>query len=153
MESNETIKQPEQKAPVKKKHRGRRILLNLLAVLLIGGGAFVYVRYYFVFGSGIKTGTLNYVVNKGYLFKTYEGEMILSGFSSGKGGIQSNEFLFSIDKKEIAEKLMRLGGMQVELSYKEYLAPLPWRGYSKFVVDSIVSVSNPPASNLPYVVQ
>ncbi len=26
------------------------------------------------------------------------------------------------------------------LHYKEYFATLPWRGYTKFVVDSIVSI-------------
>jgi len=29
----------------------------------------------------------------------------------------------------------------VELHYKEYLAPLPWRGVSQYVVDKIVSVN------------
>lgn len=36
-----------------------------IVLLLLVGGAFFYVRYYFVFGSGVKAGTLNYVVKKG----------------------------------------------------------------------------------------
>jgi hypothetical protein len=31
-------------------------------------------------------------------------------------------------------------GNQFNLHYREYLASLPWRGHSKFVVDSIVSM-------------
>ncbi len=122
----------------------KKILFIVLSVLILGGAGFVYFKYYFVFGSGIKTGTLNYVVHKGYVFKTYEGEMILSGVSSKTPGtIQSNQFLFSVDNEEVAKKLERMGGMEVELQYKEYLGALPWRGYSKFIVDSILSVRRP----------
>ena len=35
---------------------------------------------------------------------------------------------------------MRCSGKEVELHYKEYLSPLPWRGVSEFVVDKILSV-------------
>lgn len=119
----------------------------MLAALILSGVGFVYFRYYFVFGSGVKTGTLNYVVHKGYVFKTYEGEMILSGVSSKTPGtIQSNQFLFSVENEDVAKKLERMGGMEVELQYKEYLGALPWRGYSKFVVDSILSERRPTAS-------
>jgi hypothetical protein len=54
--------------------------------------------------------------------------------------MQSNEFLFSVDNKAVAEKLELASGHQVQLHYREYVATLPWRGYSKFVVDSIVSI-------------
>lgn len=122
----------------------RKGFVIVLIVLILAGVGFVYFKFYFVFGSGVKTGTLNYVVNKGYVFKTYEGEMILSGLSSKvPGTLQSNQFLFSVDKKSVAEKLMRMGGKEVELQYKEYMGALPWRGYSKFVVDSILSVRSP----------
>ncbi|MBE6328694.1 MAG: hypothetical protein IKL19_03345 [Paludibacteraceae bacterium] len=120
------------------------ISFSILALLLIGGG-FFYYRYYFVFGEGVKSGVLNYVVYKGYLFKTYEGKMIQSGFKSsqGTGGIQSNEFIFSIENDSLAKKLELLSGHhELDLHYKEYLAPLPWRGNSKYVIDSIVTIRN-----------
>ena len=43
----------------------RRFIRVAIVLLLLVGGAFFYVRYYFVFGSGVKAGTLNYVVKKG----------------------------------------------------------------------------------------
>jgi hypothetical protein len=99
-------------------------------------------RYYFVFGSGMKAGTLNYVVYKGYVFKTYEGEMILTGLQSkGPASMSSNEFLFSVTNKDLAMKLMVNAGKEMVLHYNEYNGALPWRGYSKFVVDSIVSIA------------
>ena len=111
-------------------------------IVIVAFAVFFYIRFYFVFGEGVKTGQLNYIVYKGYVFKTYEGKLIQSGFRSGKnvGTIQSYEFQFSVEDERIADSLMRCGGREVELHYKEYFAPLPWRGVSEFVVDSIIAV-------------
>lgn len=109
----------------------------VLAVVVLA--ALAYFRYYFVFGEGVKSGELNYVVYKGVLFKTYEGKLIQSGIrSKTAGSIQSYEFEFSVEDPELARRLMLQGGRTVELHYKEYFGALPWRGFTKFVVDSIV---------------
>jgi hypothetical protein len=112
-------------------------IISLIAVLVIAG--VIYFQYFFVFGEGVKAGELNYMVHKGYIFKTYEGKLIQAGFRAKTSGVQSHEFDFSVTNKELAERLMLLGGQNVELHYKEYFGALPWRGFTKFVVDSIVS--------------
>lgn len=118
-----------------------KVISIILAILILAGGITFYVRYYFVFGEGVKAGELNYCTYKGYVFKTYEGKLIQSGFKKGAAGsIQSYEFKFSIENKELADSLMRCSGKNVELHYKEYLHPIVWRGVSEFVVDSIMSV-------------
>jgi hypothetical protein len=110
-------------------------------IVVIVFALFLFFKFYFVFGEGVKAGELNYFVHKGYVFKTYEGKMIQSGFRSQTAGtIQSYEFPFSVEDKAVADSLMRCSGRQVELHYKEYLGVLPWRGVNKFVVDKIVSV-------------
>ena len=118
----------------------RFLWITVLAVLLILAGVFYY-RYYWLFGEGVKSGELNYVVKKGYVFKTYEGKLIQSGFrSKSPGTIQSYEFEFSVIDPGIAEKLMLSSGKEVELHYKEFLHPLAWRGYTNYVVDSIIAI-------------
>ncbi len=118
----------------------------LLAVLAVGLALFLYFRFWFVFGEGVKSGELNYVVRKGVIFKTYEGKLIQSGIRSRTAGsIQSYEFEFSVRDAELAQKLMLQGGRTVELHYREYFGALPWRGFTKFIVDSIVS-SEPAAT-------
>ena len=116
--------------------------ISLIAALVLAG--FIFFKFYFVFGEGVKAGELNFVVYKGYVFKTYEGRAIQAGFGKGKGAngsmIQSYEFDFSITDKAVADSLMRCGGKTVELHYKEYLGTLPWRGKQKYIVDRIVSV-------------
>lgn len=121
--------------------KSKKTLYIILAIVILGLSSFVYYNYYFVFGEGVKAGQLNYVVKKGYLFKTYEGKLIQTGFRTGQpGAIQSNEFEFSVTNDSIAEKMMLNSGKTFELHYKEYVNRLPWRGYSPFVVDKIISI-------------
>lgn len=111
-------------------------------IILAAAGLFFWWRFYFPFGEkGVKAGELNFVVYKGYLFKTWEGRLIQAGYKSQvPGSVQSNEFDFSITNDALAEKLRLCSGKQVELSYTEYLGALPWRGNSKYIVDSIISI-------------
>lgn len=138
----------EYKAPKRKSKAKRYIVLFLILAL----GVFVFVRYYFVFGTGVKSGELNYLVHKGVIFKTYEGKLIQTGFRADKPeGFQSNQFEFSVADKQIAEQLMLASGKNVQLHYKEYFAAIPWRGFTKFIVDSIITVDgSKPNTNLPY---
>ncbi|MDY9919177.1 MAG: hypothetical protein U2P89_09950 [Proteiniphilum sp.] len=123
----------------------RKGLLWFLGILILALGIFIYVRFYYVFGTGVKSGELNYLVYKGVVFKTYEGKLIQSGFRADKpGGLQSNQFDFSVVDKKIAEQLMISSGKNVQLHYKEYFGTLPWRGYTKFIVDSIIMIEEKP---------
>ena len=127
----------------------KKFWVVLLSVAVVALALFVYFRFYFVFGEGVKSGELNYVVYKGVLFKTYEGKLIQSGIrSKTAGSIQSYEFEFSVDDEELARELMLQSGRTLELHYREYFGALPWRGFTKFVVDSIVSV-RPLSDELP----
>ena len=117
----------------------------ILALALAG---FLYIRFYFVFGDGVKAGELNQFIYKGYVWKTYEGKLIQAGFrgsnkSTGGATVESYIFDFSVEDEEVANELMRCSGKSVELHYKEYLGTLPWRGMQKYVVDRIVSTSTP----------
>lgn len=124
--------------PRRKTSFGKVIAIFVLLLLLIGFFAFWW-NYLNVFGEGVKSGQLNYVVKKGNLFKTYEGKLIQSGFRSPTAGaIQSYEFEFSIADDSIANVLMNNSGNFYDLHYKEYRHALPWRGYSRYVVDKII---------------
>ena len=125
-----------------KKRSGAKKILKWLGIIFIVALLFVvWWKYYFVFGEGVKSGEFNYVVKKGNLFKTYEGKLIQSGFRSKTAGtIQSYEFEFSVVNDSIANILMNNSGNYFDLHYKEYKGAIPWRGYSPFIVDKIVSM-------------
>lgn len=113
-------------------------------VIAVALALFVFFKFYFVLGEGVKAGELNQFVYKGWVWKTYEGKIIQTGFRGAKGGgsIQSNEFLFSVTDPEIKARLMRCSGKAVELAYKEYNGMLPWRGMQHYIVYDILSVSD-----------
>ncbi len=124
--------------------------ISALVIFLI----FFWWKFYFVFGEGVKAGSLNYFVKKGVIFKTYEGRVVQEGFQSPTaGGLQSNEFRFSVESDDVADQLERASGKFVELRYKEYNGMLPWRGTSNFVVTEVLTVEEAgktDGSALPY---
>ena len=132
-----------------------KIFAWVIVILLLAGAGFVYFKFYFVLGEGVKAGELNQIVYKGWVWKTYEGRLIQTGFRGAKKGtgIQSNEFNFSVADKAVADSLMRCSGRVVELRYKEYNGMLPWRGMQKYVVYEILSVGDNTSvsSEIPYV--
>jgi len=118
----------------------KKIGFITLAVILVAIGIFIYSRYFFVFAEGTKAGQLNTFQRKGYVFKTWEGILIQSGF---KANVQSNEFEFSVEKEDVAKSLEENAGKEVELHYKHYFGVLPWRGNTDYIVDSIYYIANP----------
>ena len=115
----------------------KKVLSTSVILIILGLLIFFYVRFFWVFGSGTKAGTLNTFMKKGYVFKTYEGKIIQSGF---KQNIQSNEFNFSVTKSSVAKILLDNAGREVEVHYHEYFGAIPWRGMEKYVVDSVYEV-------------
>jgi hypothetical protein len=120
-----------------------KFITGILLILLVVLAGFIYWKYYFVFGEGAKAGELNFLVKKGYVFKTWEGKLVQSGLrSKSPNTIQSYEFDFSVANERIASQLMSNEGKAVNLHYKEYQGSLPWRGHSQYVVDSIISITD-----------
>lgn len=90
------------------------------------------------YSSGIRYGLLQKFSYKGNLFKTYEGELILSSVRSNSNvALASEKFFFSVSDKPTAEKLMNSQGRYVTLHYKEKNGTLSWRGDTPYIVDSV----------------
>ena len=132
-----------------------KIITWTCAVVAVALAVFIYIKFFFVFGEGVKAGELNQIVYKGWVWKTYEGRLIQTGFNSTKneGKIQSNEFNSSVVDEAVADSLMRCSGKMVELHYKEYNGSLPWRGVQRYIVDEIISVrASNPSSEVPVII-
>ena len=129
-----------------------KILISMVVLVVLVLIVVLWWRYYFVFGEGVKAGNLNFIVRKGYVFKTWEGRIIQTGFKTpAPGGLQSNEFEFSVAEDSTARRLERASGRFVEVRYKEYFNTLPWRGMSKYVVTEVLRVEDETRGNtLPF---
>ena len=117
----------------------KKILYWILAVLVIALGLFIYWKYMFTYSEGNRAGLLQKFSYKGTIFKTYEGELILSSVKSNMNvSLASEKFFFSTPDKALAEKLLTLEGAMVVLHYKEKNGALPWRGETVYLVDSLI---------------
>jgi hypothetical protein len=123
----------------------KKVFRTFVIILIVALAGYIYWKYYYPYTSdGVKSGYLNFAVRKGQLFKTYEGKLIQEGIrSKTAGAIQSNEFEFSIKDKKIFDVLKVNSGKIFDLHYKEYNGVIPWRGNSRYIVDSIISMRDP----------
>ena len=119
-----------------------KVITILATVMLVALSVFIYGKFFFVYSQGVNEGDINYFQNEGFIFKTYEGKMIQTGYNSRNSSatIQSNEFKFSVEDEQVARQIENSSSRQIKLHWKRYLGTLPWRGKSQFVVDSIISV-------------
>ena len=121
---------------------GGKIITVVSTLAVIALAVFMYVKFFFVYSQGVNEGDINYFQYEGFIFKTYEGKMIQTGYNSRNSSatIQSNEFKFSVVDEEIARQIENNSSRQIKLHWKRYLGTLPWRGKSEYVVDSVMSV-------------
>ncbi len=123
--------------PKKKGGCGKYVFMFLFAFLLIGGVVFWW-KYYYTYSDGSRSGMLQKLSHKGNIFKTYEGELVLSSIaSSANVALASEKFYFSIAEDSIAKKMMQFEGKRVKLHYEEKKGALPWRGESNYIVDGV----------------
>ncbi|MEO6668084.1 MAG: hypothetical protein ABIN36_01325 [Ferruginibacter sp.] len=131
--------QAEINTPAPRKNSFKRFIGIFFLISIVVAGVIVWWNYFYVFGEGVKSGELNYVVKKGNIFKTYEGKLIQAGFRSrGVGSVQSYDFEFSVVDDSLANFLMNNSGKYYELHYKEYKHRVAWRGYTCYIVDKII---------------
>ena len=132
METASNQKLPQVKSGLKKFFRIFFVLL-----LLFGAGYF-YWKYYYTYSTGNRYGLLQKFSYKGNLFKTYEGEMILSSIRGNYNvPIASEKFFFSVTNENVARELMNAQGKFVTVHYLEKNGTLSWRGDTPYIVDSV----------------
>jgi hypothetical protein len=71
----------------------KKFLTIFLLVVVVLGAVWFAWHFYCVFGEGVKAGQLNNFMKKAYVFKTYEGRLIQTGFQ-GEHRAQSNRMNF-----------------------------------------------------------
>ena len=108
--------------------------LTIIVVLALT----MYWKYFFTYSEGYRAGLLQKFSSKGTLFKTYEGEMILSSVQTNSNmAIASEKFFFSVEDEEVAKKIEKMQGENVVIHYSQKNATLPWRGDTPYLVDSV----------------
>ena len=118
----------------------KKILYWSALIAVVALAAFIYWKFIFTYSEGNRSGLLQRFSYKGTLFKTYEGELILSSVKSNADvSLASEKWHFSVTNKTLADKLFKLEGATVVLHYHQKNGALPWQGETVYLVDSIVS--------------
>lgn len=87
-----------------------------------------------VYSSGERAGYVQKISLKGYVCKTWEGELILVSMP----GTQAEKFYFTVADDTTAQKINDSLGKRIRLSYKEHTGiPSSCFGESAYFVDAI----------------
>lgn len=119
--------------------RGTKKVLKWLAfIIVVAIITIVYFQYFYTYSEGYRAGLLQKFSRKGTIFKTYEGELILSSVSSTRDvALASEKFFFTLTNKDLIRTFDTLQGKDVIVHYKEKNSPLFFRGDSEYLVDSV----------------
>ena len=114
------------------------VFFTLLALVLIS------LIYVFICGISYSTGTRTGVViklsKKGYIFKTYEGELNLGGISEGDGTLMPTRiWKFSVQRNNTAvyDAITQSEGKHVRLYYKEVLKNFFWQSETPYLIEKM----------------
>lgn len=123
-----------------KSNLARKILIILLVfVVLVVGITFLYFN--FTYSEGSRAGTLMKFSKRGFVFKTYEGELNMGGVGNIPNTAQNNMvWNFSVKDKAFADTLHNYEGKKVILFYEEKMKALPWQGETNYFVYKVQEV-------------
>jgi hypothetical protein len=123
------------KFDIVKKIARRTLRIGGLVIILILG-AYIFWKYFYTYSDGYRAGLLQKFTRKGNIFKTYEGELILSSVTSTNNvALASEKFFFSVRNDSLASVLDTLQGQFVIIHYKQKNGKLPWKGDTPYFVD------------------
>jgi hypothetical protein len=120
--------------------------LTIMAIAVVTAlGAFVLAAYYVTYSEGFRVGTVIKLSHKGYVFKTWEGQMDL-GFlapseEQGTAAIATRLWNFSVRdsdvqvRQDIDRAIAR--NRRVKLHYEEKLWNISFWGDTKHFVDKV----------------
>jgi hypothetical protein len=108
----------------------RRTLWVLLTSLALFTAGYYFWRTY-PKSEGTRIGVLFKISKKGYVFKTYEGQLQLGG---AQMMTQQSVWDFSAKNAEVYQKLQDMEGKSVKCHYKELVNAFPWQGDTDYIV-------------------
>jgi hypothetical protein len=116
----------------------RKFLFIFIGILIIGLAGYFAIMYYATYSEGNRSGELIKFSNKGYVFKTWEGEL-----SQGIAGAQIFKFSVMDSEPKIIEQMKELQGEYVKVTYVERYTTFAWWGETKYYVTEVVQEDSP----------
>jgi hypothetical protein len=110
-------------------------LLSLVLIGLVGISAYTWGMLTWSYGSGERAGYVQKFSNRGYVCKTWEGELAMVSMP----GTMSEKFLFTVREEAVAQKINANLGKKVALKYDQHIGlPTSCFGDTEYFVSDIV---------------
>ena len=110
-------------------------LLSLVLIGVVGISAYTWIMLTWSYGSGERAGYVQKFSNRGYLCKTWEGELAMVSMP----GTMSEKFLFTVREESVAQKINANLGKKVALKYEQHIGlPTSCFGDTEYFVSDIV---------------
>lgn len=112
-----------------------KIALGLIVLPALLFSLYTWASLNWVYSSGERAGYVQKFSLKGYLCKTWEGEIVLVSMP----GTQAEKFFFTVHDEAIAKKVNDSMGLRVKIHYQEHKGiPSSCFGETAYFVDELV---------------
>src|ERR1019366_5145575 len=104
------------------RQEGLSLVTSMILILVVAGLLFadyIWAMLHWSYSSGERAGWVQKLSDKGYICKTWEGEMALVSLP----GSMPEKFIFTVWDDKAADKLHSVMGKRVSLHYEQHLGP------------------------------
>ena len=111
-----------------------KIMLWVLIIPILLFALYTWAVLTWVYSSGERAGYVQKLSQKGFVCKTYEGELVLVSMP----GTQAEKFLFTVRNEAVAKRINETVGKRVRLIYEEHIGiPTSCFGESGYFVQDV----------------
>lgn len=119
-------------------------LLSLIFIGLVGLAAYTWIMFSWSYGSGERAGYVQKFSNRGYICKTWEGELAMVSMP----GTMSEKFFFTVRDDAVAQKINDNLGKKVALKYDQHIGlPTSCFGDTEYFVSGVVVLEDKAIGN------
>jgi hypothetical protein len=112
----------------------KRFALVAVVTVIVGFALWTLFSLTFVYSSGDRVGYVQKFSKKGWVFKTWEGELAMVNLP----GALSERFYFSVPDDDVANEIQNHLGHQVRLTYEEHVGiPVSWFAETPYFVTGV----------------
>lgn len=114
-------------------------LLSFVLIGLVGIAAYIWLMLTWSYGSGERAGYVQKFSKRGYVCKTWEGELAMVSMP----GTMSEKFLFTVRDDAVAQKINSNMGKKVALKYDQHIGiPTTCFGDTEYFVSGVEVIND-----------
>jgi hypothetical protein len=114
-------------------------ILTALITLIVAFSFYTWITLSWSYSTGERAGLLQKFSERGWLCKTWEGELLLTTLP----GVIPEKFLFTVRDDEVAKQLAAQAGRRLALKYSQHKGvPSSCFGDTEYFVESFETIKN-----------